>query len=218
MQAIARHLFVTVALCSVPVLSGQTPGAQTPQAKNPGTVRIGVAAPQAQLAQGQGNGATLAEPIRAQMIKYLSGPAVEVVPITAMIPFQIDAEAKQKQCDFILYSTVEQKKNNASSKRGLLRGASSMANMAPMMGAARGTGGMVAATAAQSAVAGVAEAASVVKAKDEWSFGYKLVQTETQTPVLTNTASAKAAADGEDVITPMLLHAAQTIVTQVAKK
>ncbi|MCU1234711.1 MAG: hypothetical protein JWP63_2678 [Candidatus Solibacter sp.] len=161
----------------------------------------------------------MAEPARAELIKFLNGPAVEVVPIAARIGLQIDAEATEKECNFVLYSTMTQKAGSSSTKKGFLHGATSMAGMLPMLGAARRVGGAVAVTAASSAMSGIAEAASTVKARDEWTFSYKLAPAgNAAAPVLESSAAGKAKADGENVISPLLRQAAEAVLTKVMTK
>lgn len=179
------------------------------EAKKPGALRIGVALPDGQ--------ASVAEPVRGELIKYLSGPTVEVVPLTSRVGVQIDAEAKVKECDYILYSTVTQKANSAAAKKGFLRGATSAARVMPMMGAAHGVGGYVAAEAATSAVTGVAETTSMVKSQDEWTLSYRLIG-PAGAIVVEKTATAKASADREDIISPLLRQTAEAVLGKVLGK
>jgi len=195
-----RMKFLGLAMVAVAMLAGQG-NAQ---------VKIGVALP-----EGQPN---VAEPWRVELIKLLSGPAVEVVSMTARVGIQIEAEAKAKACAYILYSTVAQKAGTSATKRGFLHGATSMGGMVPMLGAARGVGGAVAVTAATSAMSGIAEATSLVKARDEWTFGYRLVAAGGAEALVEKSAVAKAKSDGEDVITPLLRQAAEAVLTQVTAK
>src|ERR1044072_4517206 len=71
--------------------------------------KICLVLPKAQLGQGT-SGADVAEPVRATLTAYLGGPTTELVPLTARIPIQIDAEAQVMACDYVLYSSVTQKK------------------------------------------------------------------------------------------------------------
>jgi hypothetical protein len=192
--------------------------------KKPGTLRVGITTPQAQM--GQGNSATpnVAEPIRALVVQYLSGPALDVIPLAAMIPAQIEAEANQKECDYVLYSSITQKKVGGT---GLLSKAMPMAGMIPMVGALGGAAGAIsaagAATAASAAAAQAAQsaagiAAGSVKAKSEVTFEYKLLSPGNTAPVLANSLKAKAKSDGEDVITPLIQQAATSILSAATVK
>ena len=182
--------------------------------KKPGVIRIGVVQPKAQMGQGN-SGAQVAQPIQTMIVQYLSGPAIEAIPLAALIPSQEEAEAKQKECDFVIYSSLSQKKSGGG---GFLRAALPMASMIPMVGMAAGAAGAVATTAAASAAAGGAGVAGTVKAKNEVSFDYQLIAPGDANPVLSNSTKAKAKTDGEDVITPLIEQAATAIVGEVTKK
>jgi hypothetical protein len=182
--------------------------------KKPGVIRIGVFQPKAQMGQGN-SGGQVAQPIQTMIVQYLSGPAIEPIPLVALIPSQEEAEAKQKECDFVIYSSLSQKKSGGG---GLLRAALPLASMIPMVGMAAGVAGAVATTAAASAAAGGASVAGTVRAKNEVSFDYQLIALGDANPVLSNSTKAKAKTDGEDVITPLIEQAATAIVGEVTKK
>jgi hypothetical protein len=150
--------------------------------------------------------------------QYLNGPSEEIIALSALLSSQIDAEAKVKECDYVLYSTISEKMGG-SGAAGFLRKASPMASMIPLAGLAGGRavamGGAVAGTAAAGAAA---SAASTVRAKSEVTFDYKLMVPGNDTPVLANTEKAKAKEDGEDVISPIIERAATAILAEVAKK
>jgi hypothetical protein len=191
------------------------PGQAPPGPKKP-VIRIGVAQPKAQMGQGN-SGANVAEPIRAMIIQYLAGPAQEVVPIEAMIPSQIDAEAASKQCDYVLYSAITQKTNGGG--LGLLKMMGPMASMVPGVGMLTGGAASAMTTVGVGAVmSGTASAASTVKAKSDITLEYKLMATGKADPVVTNTETVKAKENGEDVISPLVEHAATAILAEVTKK
>src|SRR5258707_4645857 len=70
--------------------------------KAPGKIRIGIAPAQAQLGQGNNAQADYATPIRNSIVLMMSGPAVEITPLDSRLRLQIQAEAQQEQCDYIL--------------------------------------------------------------------------------------------------------------------
>ncbi len=184
-------------------------------AKKPGIVRIGIAQPKAQMGQGN-TGVNVAEPLRSAMIQYLGGPALEVVPIAAMLPTQIDAEMKQKECDYVLYSSISQKMNGGSF--GMLQKAMPFASMIPMVGMAGGMAGAVAGTAAGAAMSGAAGMTGSIKAKSEVTLEYRLLAAGSSAPVLANSMKAKAKQDGEDIVTPLIEQAAGAILAKVQEK
>jgi hypothetical protein len=187
------------------------------EAKKPGVLRIGVVLPEAQMGQGQAGQTNVAEPVRGELLKYLSGPTLEVVPLTSRISFQIDAEAKSKECDYVLYSAVTQKPGSTAAKKGFFKGAVSAARVMPMMGAAHGAGAYVATEAASSAISGIAEASAMVKSQDEWGLTYRLIGPNGALAA-ENTTTAKASRDGEDIISPMLRKTAEAVLGKVLGK
>jgi hypothetical protein len=65
--------------------------------KRAGTVRIGLAEPEA---------AQLSRSVRIWLIEHLSTPGVDVLPIRSSVPQVVEAEASSKDCDFILYTSL----------------------------------------------------------------------------------------------------------------
>jgi hypothetical protein len=183
--------------------------------KKAGIVRIGIAMPKSQLGQGA-QGPAAGEPLRGMLAQYLAGPSVEIVSIAALLPEQIEAESKVKHCDYLVYSSIIQKKPTGG--LGMLKSASSMANMIPMVGMMNGVSGAMAATSAATAASQAATMSSAVKAKSDIVLEYHVTATGNSSPVLSNSLKAKANADGEDVITPLVEQEASAIMTEVSKK
>src|SRR5262249_54054110 len=80
--------------------------AQQPGLASPGKLRIGVAPSEAQLGQGNNAQGDYGTPIRNSIVLLMNGPAVEIVPLDAHLVVQVQAEAQQKQCDYMLFSSV----------------------------------------------------------------------------------------------------------------
>lgn len=215
---------------------GRPPGGAqvaAPQAlgrKAPGKIRVGIAPPDAQMGQGSKSGADYSTPIRNAIVALMNGPAVEIAALDAHVPIQLQAEAQQKECDFIFYSGVTVKHASGGGLGGFLKKAAPIASMTPMGGMGRGMGGAVAASAASAAASAAAQAAQQqamsqlsgfngeIKSKDDVTVQYQLVGTGQGSPVLQNTLQGKAKSDGEDVLTPLLQQAATNILTEVTKK
>jgi hypothetical protein len=208
-----------------------------PQALGPkaaGKVRIGVAPPDAQVGQGNNAAADYSTPIRNAMILLMNGPAVEVAALDSRIPMQLQAEAQQKQCDYVLFSSVAVKHNTGGGFGKFAKFASPIASITPVGMMAHGMGSAVAATAAASAAQAAQQAAqqqamnqvmsqlsgfnTQIKQKDDVNVQYQLVATGQSQPLLQNALQGKAKTDGEDVLTPLLQQTANTVVTQVGKK
>lgn len=183
--------------------------------KQPGKIRIGVLSPKADLGDGF-KGPNASEPVRATLIASLSGPAVEVTSLTSRIPQQIEMEAKEKECDFLLYSGITEKHSSGGGLGSMLVKAAPLASMIPMVGMGAGIGvmmsGAIAGQMASTAMLSAASLASGVKAKDDVTFEYRLVAPGAPTPLLAKTDKLKASRNGEDVITPLIERASGAIV------
>jgi hypothetical protein len=183
--------------------------------KKPGVVRIGIAMPKAQIGQAA-QGPSAGEPVRVMLVQYLAGPSVETVAIAALLPDQIEAEAKDRQCDFLVYSSLSQKKQTGG--MGFLKNASSLANMMPMVAMTNTVSGAIAASSATAAASQAASLSSGIKAKSDVVLEYHMNAVGNTSPVLNTTLDAKATADGEDVITPLVEKEATAIMAEVSKK
>ena len=193
-------------------------------------LKVGVALPRAQLGQGNGEAADVAEPVRQALIAYLRGPAIEVVPLEARIPLQINAEAKEKACDFVLFTDVTQTKKGSG--LGFLK---KLAPMAPMLAGGMGNiGGQMAATmAAQTMMSAQMQSAQEdamanamaaingaqknnVKAGDTLTFEYRLVKPDQEKPAKADKVAGKAKENGQDVLSPLIESVATAVVGAVA--
>ena len=198
------------------------PGSQTAAAtgvvaanapKKEGAVRICQMMPKAQVTTG--SAAQAAEAVRNAFASYLTGPRLEIASLNARLPSQAMEEARQSQCDYVLYASMTQKKGGGG---GMFSRA-----VGNVVGAAAGhipvsTAGEAAARGA--VITGVyttANIASNIKAKDEITLEYKLEAVGGARPALSKTEKAKAKADGEDVLTPLIERAAEAIVAAATK-
>jgi hypothetical protein len=202
--------------------------------KAPGKIRIGVAPPEAQVGQGSNAQADYSTPIRNAMILLMNGPAVEIAALDSHVPMQLQAEAQQKQCDYILMSSVAVKHPQSGGFGKFMKMGGTMAQMTPMGAMAHGMGGAMAASAASAAASAAAQAAQQqamnqvmsqlsgfngqIKQKDDVTVQYQLTQTGQGAPLMQNALQGKAKADGEDVLTPLLQQTANTVLTQVSTK
>jgi len=140
---------------------GSTPIA-APQALGPkaaGKIRIGVAPPDAQVGQGNNAGGDYSTPIRNSIVLLMNGPAIEIAALDSHIAMQLQAEAQQKQCDYILYSSVAVKHSASGGFGKFMKMAAPVASMVPMAGMGSGMGGAMAAQAAGAAASAAAMSA-----------------------------------------------------------
>ena len=215
-----------LAASGTPVTAPQVPGP-----KAAGTLRIGVAPSQAQLGQGNNAQGDYGTPIRNSIVLLMNGPAVEIMPLDSHLALQVQAEAQQKQCDYVLFSSVTVKHGSSSGGFGkFMKMAAPVTAVVPMAGMVGGAGGALAGQAAGIAAMAAAQSAQQqainqlasfngqIKSKDDVTVAYRLIGTGQDKPRLESSLNAKATSDGEDVLTPLILKAADTILTEVTKK
>lgn len=204
----AANLPAGVAAASIPgMVSANAP-------KKEGAVRIGLVMPKAQMSDGVPT-TEAAEAVRNTFAGFLNGPSIEIVALSARLPEQTLEEARQSQCDYILFSSLTQKKGGGGMFGKVMRNVAGAAGSVIPYG---GSAGEVAArTAATTAIYTTAAIAGSIKAKDELTLEYRLQSTGEAKTVLSNTTKAKAKTDGEDVVTPLVEKASQSIVIAVKK-
>lgn len=175
---------------------------------NSTAVRVGLAGVKAGKV-GEGiSGQELSSAIGNLLSEYLKGSSVELVPLEAKAEQNLDAEAREKQCAFVLYAQVSHKKGGGGFGKMFAQVAPMVAMVVPVVGVV----GIIAGSAASTA----AGAVSNVKPKDEITLDLKL-QNGAQQVAFTKQYKAKAKTGGEDILTPMVEQAAQEIV-DAAKK
>ena len=183
------------------------------------TPTICIALPKAQLGQGNNAAVDVSEPVRTTLGQYMAGPGIALVRLDARIPVQIDAEAAEKNCSYILQSSVVQKKKPAS----LFKKFAPLASALPMLGGMNGNmGSMVASQVASTAITAGAQqdyAAAMsgaqqsnVKAGDTVTVEYTLARIGAAEATKPVTLQTKAKQDGEDVIGPMLEQVATAVL------
>jgi hypothetical protein len=170
-------------------------------AKRAGVVRVGVAKTEIGLTGDNVNAAALAEAVRGALMSNLNNSTVEVVALSGSQPQELESEAQQKECDFVLYSTVAHKKGGGGGFGGFLKKSAAIAS------------GAVSPTASGVTQGGVAGS---LKAKDELTLEYRLQRGAEG--VVANTLKAKAKSDGDDLITQLTGQAVAAVRTAVATK
>jgi hypothetical protein len=82
--------------------STPTPSAAASGAKQPGAIRVGVV----QINNKSGKPSVSADALRMRLIGEIKGAGVDAIPLNGTSAAELDAEAKAKQCDYILYSDL----------------------------------------------------------------------------------------------------------------
>lgn len=181
-------------------------------AKRAGVVRLGVAWVKT---GGVGEGlsaADLSAAVRNTMAEYLKSPGVELVQLEAKLPSQVDAEAKQKECDFVIYATVSHKKGGGGGFGGMFSKVVAPTVGQVGIGHTGSTAGNVAGQVATTTVVNAGTMSANVKQKDELTLDVKLQAPGNASPAAARQFKSKAKSAGEDIITPVVEQAAQMIL------
>lgn len=188
--------------------------ASTVGAKKVGTVRIGLANVKVGAVGDHLTATDLAAAIQNTLGDYLKGTKIELVQLEAKLSSAVESEAKQKECDYILYANVSHKKGGGGF--GML--GSMVAQGVSSVG--YGTGSRIGSVAGQVAAQSIITASAMsanVKSKDEITLDAKMNAPGSSAAVLSKQAKAKAKANGEDIISPVVEQIAQAILDAVAK-
>src|SRR5436309_1049745 len=85
----------------------QAKPAATDPSPAPAGVRVGFVTPKVQTAQPS---ADVAEAVRATLAADLIGTNIQLVPLDARLPGPVEAEAREKGCAYVLYTSLTLKK------------------------------------------------------------------------------------------------------------
>jgi hypothetical protein len=154
--------------------------------------------------------------VRETFASYLSGPTLAVTPLNAKLASQAREEAKQASCTYVVYSSMKLERGKSGGGfLGKMIGGAVESSAWELRGAASSTAGrMVANAAATAAVEAARGLATNVKTKDELTLDWRLENGDGGI-VAKNNAKAKASSDGQDLLTPMVERAAETIAAAV---
>jgi hypothetical protein len=185
----------------------------TPAAKPADTGCVALLLPSV---DGVEDSTAVASSIRTIFESYLTGPSLKSVPLDARLSSQAMQEAVQKECTKVLTVTVTRKQSGGGgSKLGAVaHAAGTSAAYIPLPN----YGSAIAVGAARSSAEAVASVARTTRAKDEFTMTYKVETTDGAVVVPQKTDKAKAKSDGEDLLTPLIARASETIGTAVAKR
>jgi hypothetical protein len=185
-------------------------------AKKEGVIRIGLANVKVGAVSENMNPQALAQVIQNTFGEYIKTPQVELISLEAKVQSAIDAEAKSKQCDFVLYANASYKKGGGGGMFGKMIG--NVASSAiGHVGGYGSTGAAVATSVAQTVVYTAASMASNVKSKDEITLEIKLQTPDSANALLAKQFKVKAKSDGDDIITTVIEQTSQAVVDAVKK-
>jgi len=194
---------------NIPSTVATQPGAAAandPGPKREGVIRLGLAAVKPGAAAEGMDANQLALAVQNTLLQQLKATSVEVVALQAT-GAGIQAEARQKQCDYVVFANVAHKKGGGGFGSML---SSSVGKVASNVGYGSGTAAVVAANTVAAATV-----AQNIKAKDEVTLDVRLEKPGSTTPSFAQTYKGKAKSAGEDVITPLCQQATQAMVAAV---
>jgi hypothetical protein len=173
--------------------------------KAAGILRIGIAQTALELGKDFQSQADPSVALKNTLAVALKTARTETIILDSGLPEQ---EAKQKDCDFILYTKVTRKKGGGG-MFGMMGPmlASTALSMIPGVG-------MIAGVAVQ-AVMTTATLSGGFKSKDEVAFEFHLSKPDGTAVIPSTTTKQKAKKDGEDVLTPQIETASKTILGKI---
>jgi len=196
------------------VLLALTGAALGAQGTAPSTV-ICLAPPSAQMASG--NNVDAANTLRDLFASYLTGPTLGVKQLTARLPSQALEEAKQASCRVVLFSSMKLERHQGNGALGRIVGGAVQSGASEIRGTATSAAARVAANAAASAAYEAARGlATNVKSKDELTLDYHLDTIDGKS-LAKKTEKGKASSDGQDLLTPLVEHAAEAVANAALK-
>lgn len=162
-----------------------------------------------------GNAADASNGLRELMSGYLQGPSIKVVSLEAKLPSQAAEEAKAKGCEPMLTLSFSRKSGASNGfMHALGRGASASSWRLP---GGSSTAGAIAHTGAAAGLEAAGSLAQSTKAKDEARLDYKLQSADGRVVLGSRTEHQTAKSDGEDLMTPVVMRAAEVVVKEVKK-
>jgi len=178
--------------------------------------KICVAAPKTNLAPAE----TAAESLRNSLVKYLSGPAAEIVQLESMVAVQQQAEAAEKGCGYYLaVSMMQKKKGGGEGFGGFLKTGAGAAPLLNDIGAGKTAQKIsTVATKSQVKMTTAGDLALTIKAKDEVTLEYNLLNVQTQASAASGKIKAKAGKDGEDILSSLLEQSVNAVLTVALRK
>jgi hypothetical protein len=155
----------------------------------------------------------LAAAVQNTLAEYLKSPSVELVQLEAKLPSQVDAEAKRKECDFVVYANVSHKKGGGGGGFGGMFSKVVAPTVGQVgIGHTGSVAGNVAGQVATTAIVSAGTMSANVKQKDELTLDVKVQTPGSATPNASREFKSKAKSAGEDIITPVVEQAAQLIL------
>jgi hypothetical protein len=154
--------------------------------------------------------------VRETFTSFLTGPSIGVTPLNARLESQVRQEAKLAGCSYLLLPAIKHQRKTGRSLLGRVAGGAAEQGAWSVAAGAGSTAGRVAASAAAGAARTAAhDYAYSFRSKDELSLEWRLVAAD-GAELEKGKGRKKAESDGEDLLTPLVQSAAETIAATVA--
>ena len=180
--------------------------------KRPGVIRIGVVGVKTGAVGSNITAGELALATRNTFRSHLKMTNIEAVEIEAKLASGIDAESREKECDYIVFLTASHKKGGG----GFSSFGSAIASGIGAVGIGHtgSTAGNIAGHVATQAIVTAGTFSANVRSKDEITLEVALVRPGGAS-VLAQAFKQKAKANGEDVLTGVVGQAAQAVIAAI---
>jgi hypothetical protein len=175
--------------------------------------------PPATVQMASGSSADGGTAVREAFASYLSGPSLAVTPLNAKLASQAREEARQASCAYVVYTSMKLERNKSGGGLfGKIVGEAVQSSAWELRGRAGGSvaGRVVTSAAASAAAEAARNFATNVKTRDELTLDWRLESMDGGI-VAKNSSKAKASSDGQDLLTPMVERAAETIASAVVR-
>ena len=176
------------------------------------TVRVCLAPASVQMVAG--NTDTAIDAVRGTFTSFLTGPSLGVQPLTSRLASQVREEARATACQYLLLTTFKHERKGDHGVLGRAASGAVESGAWNVLGRTSSTPTKVAAGAAISAATATREIASSLRARDELTLGWRLEAADGRV-LVDKSEKRKATNDGEDVLTPLVEHASESIVSAV---
>lgn len=212
-RAMTAVLFAAAFLLPSTLIASRAAQDPAPPATKPAAACVGVMA--ATVTGVGGNAAESGEALRDLLVSFLSGPSMQPVALESRVRVQAIEEAKQKGCAYVVTTTATMKRGGGNSfGRVVGQAAGNAAWYIP--------GGSGAAAAGRAVSYGTARAlgdmAATTRSKDEMRLEWTVTSLAPGArPASPSSEKLKASSDGEDLLSPLVQRAAESIVETVMK-
>lgn len=158
------------------------------------------------------SGSEAGQAVDGMVSSYLAGPSIRLVPLESRVSALARREAADKDCAYVLFTTVKHERRSSGMADRLAAGAvqSGAGNAAVLADSA---GARILAGAAAGAAGAVATSGHV-RTRDELSLGYQL-ETPAGDTITKKSITRRARSDGEDVLTAMVESLAENVAASI---